>query len=189
MFGGGHVVLPLLEHAVVSPGWVTQPSFLAGYGFAQALPGPLFTFAAFLGAAIQSGSSRIALGIGRTDRDFPSRSCSPWWLRSPSGHESESLVPADRSPGHQCECPGSVGRSLSASRLQHCDSFRAGRAGRRRCSCLADDRQGAPMDGCVGGRSGFGCRHAVISGWNRSKHFQDGSVELQIPRLRSPDFL
>ncbi len=54
VFGGGHVVLPLLEHAVVSPGWVTQPTFLAGYGFAQALPGPLFTFAAFLGAAIPS---------------------------------------------------------------------------------------------------------------------------------------
>jgi chromate transporter len=63
VFGGGHVVLPLLEHAVVSPGWVTQPTFLAGYGFAQALPGPLFTFAAFLGAAIPSHGSRIALGL------------------------------------------------------------------------------------------------------------------------------
>jgi chromate transporter len=63
VFGGGHVVLPLLEHAVVSPGWVTQPSFLTGYGFAQALPGPLFTFAAFLGAAIQPGNSRIGLGL------------------------------------------------------------------------------------------------------------------------------
>jgi chromate transporter len=63
VFGGGHVVLPLLEHAVVSPGWVTQPSFLSGYGLAQAIPGPLFTFAAFLGAAIQSGGSRVALAI------------------------------------------------------------------------------------------------------------------------------
>jgi chromate transporter len=63
VFGGGHVVLPLLEHAVVSPGWVTQASFLTGYGFAQALPGPLFTFAAFLGAAIQPSHSRIALGL------------------------------------------------------------------------------------------------------------------------------
>jgi len=63
VFGGGHVVLPLLEHAVVSPGWVTQPTFLAGYGFAQALPGPLFTFAAFLGTAIQSHASRIGLGL------------------------------------------------------------------------------------------------------------------------------
>jgi chromate transporter len=63
VFGGGHVVLPLLEHAVVSPGWVTQRTFLAGYGFAQALPGPLFTFAAFLGAAIESHGSRIGLGL------------------------------------------------------------------------------------------------------------------------------
>jgi chromate transporter len=63
VFGGGHVVLPLLEHAVVSPGWVTQPTFLAGYGFAQALPGPLFTFAAFLGTAISSHGSRIILGL------------------------------------------------------------------------------------------------------------------------------
>ncbi len=63
VFGGGHVVLPLLEHAVVSPGWVTQPTFLTGYGFAQALPGPLFTFAAFLGAAIQSHGSRVGVGL------------------------------------------------------------------------------------------------------------------------------
>jgi chromate transporter len=63
VFGGGHVVLPLLEHAVVANGWVTQQSFLTGYGFAQAIPGPLFTFAAFLGTAIQSGSSHIGLGI------------------------------------------------------------------------------------------------------------------------------
>jgi chromate transporter len=52
VFGGGHVVLPLLETAVVSPGWLSQPSFLAGYGAAQAVPGPLFTFAAYLGASI-----------------------------------------------------------------------------------------------------------------------------------------
>ena len=51
VFGGGHVVLPLLEASVVAPGWVSQDAFLAGYGAAQALPGPLFTFAAFLGAA------------------------------------------------------------------------------------------------------------------------------------------
>jgi chromate transporter len=61
VFGGGHVVLPLLEQTVVSPGWVTQQSFLTGYGFAQALPGPLFTFAAFLGAAIRSSTSRAGL--------------------------------------------------------------------------------------------------------------------------------
>jgi len=52
VFGGGHVVLPLLETAIVSPGWLSQPTFLAGYGAAQAVPGPLFTFSAYLGASI-----------------------------------------------------------------------------------------------------------------------------------------
>jgi len=50
VFGGGHVVLPLLRAAVVAPGWVSEPRFLTGYGAAQAVPGPLFTFAAYLGA-------------------------------------------------------------------------------------------------------------------------------------------
>ncbi len=51
VFGGGHVVLPLLRTAVVDQGWVSDGAFLAGYGAAQAMPGPLFTFAAYLGAA------------------------------------------------------------------------------------------------------------------------------------------
>jgi chromate transporter len=50
VFGGGHVVLPLLEREVVPTGWVGKEDFLAGYGAAQAVPGPLFTFAAYLGA-------------------------------------------------------------------------------------------------------------------------------------------
>jgi chromate transporter len=52
VFGGGHVVLPLLQTEVVPPGWVTNEEFIAGYGAAQAVPGPLFTFAAYLGAAM-----------------------------------------------------------------------------------------------------------------------------------------
>lgn len=52
VFGGGHVVLPLLQAEVVLPGWVSHDQFLAGYGAAQAVPGPLFTFAAYLGAVI-----------------------------------------------------------------------------------------------------------------------------------------
>ncbi len=52
VFGGGHVVLPLLRETVVAPGWVGDDSFLAGYGAAQALPGPLFTFSAYLGTVI-----------------------------------------------------------------------------------------------------------------------------------------
>ena len=53
VFGGGHVVLPLLEAEVVAPGWVSRDDFLAGYGAAQAVPGPLFTFAAYLGAVMR----------------------------------------------------------------------------------------------------------------------------------------
>ena len=60
VFGGGHVVLPLLQQAVVTPGWISQDSFLAGYGAAQAMPGPLFTFAAYLGAALHEPPNSVA---------------------------------------------------------------------------------------------------------------------------------
>ena len=59
VFGGGHVVLPLLEREVVRPGWVSQDDFLAGYGAAQAVPGPLFTFSAYLGAVMQPSPSGV----------------------------------------------------------------------------------------------------------------------------------
>jgi chromate transporter len=55
VFGGGHVVLPLLRDAVVPPGWIADDRFLAGYALAQMVPGPLFTFAAYLGAALDVG--------------------------------------------------------------------------------------------------------------------------------------
>lgn len=60
VFGGGHVVLPLLSKAFVTPGWVSEDAFLAGYGAAQAVPGPLFTFAAYLGAVVTPGPRGIA---------------------------------------------------------------------------------------------------------------------------------
>lgn len=60
VFGGGHVVLPLLKAAVVVPGWVSPDTFLAGYGAAQAVPGPLFTFAAYLGAASRGAPNGVA---------------------------------------------------------------------------------------------------------------------------------
>src|SRR5262245_40463917 len=66
VFGGGHVVLPLLREAFVAPGWVGDDAFLAGYGAAQAVPGPLFTFAAYLGAVSNlqpSGIAGAALGL------------------------------------------------------------------------------------------------------------------------------
>jgi chromate transporter len=66
VFGGGHVVLPLLRSAFVVPGWVSDDTFLAGYGAAQAIPGPLFTFAAYLGAVAgpsPHGVTGAALGL------------------------------------------------------------------------------------------------------------------------------
>lgn len=60
VFGGGHVVLPLLRQAFVAPGWVSDNAFLAGYGAAQAVPGPLFTFAAYLGAVVNPSPHGIA---------------------------------------------------------------------------------------------------------------------------------
>jgi chromate transporter len=60
VFGGGHVVLPLLRDAVVGPGWVTDQAFLAGYGLAQATPGPLFAFAAYLGAVMGPAPGGLA---------------------------------------------------------------------------------------------------------------------------------
>jgi chromate transporter len=66
VFGGGHVVLPLLREAFVTPGWLTDDAFLAGYGAVQAVPGPLFTFAAYLGAVVAlepHGLAGAALGL------------------------------------------------------------------------------------------------------------------------------
>jgi chromate transporter len=59
VFGGGHVVLPLLQAEVVGPGWVTNEQFIAGYGAAQAVPGPLFTFSAYLGAVMNGWSGAL----------------------------------------------------------------------------------------------------------------------------------
>ncbi len=67
VFGGGHVVLPLLQAEVVPPGWVTKDQFIAGYGAAQAVPGPLFTFSAYLGAVSgppPNGVAGAALALG-----------------------------------------------------------------------------------------------------------------------------
>ncbi|MGE0260705.1 MAG: chromate transporter, partial [Alphaproteobacteria bacterium] len=63
VFGGGHVVLPLLQAEVVPPGWVTNAAFLAGYGAAQAVPGPLFTFSAYLGTVMEPPVNGWAGGL------------------------------------------------------------------------------------------------------------------------------
>jgi chromate transporter len=63
VFGGGHVVLPLLESAVVTKGWIPQDAYLAGYGVAQALPGPLFSFAAYVGAVVRPAAHPLLDGL------------------------------------------------------------------------------------------------------------------------------
>ncbi|MBI2496456.1 MAG: chromate efflux transporter [Opitutae bacterium] len=63
VFGGGHVILPLLEREVVAPGWLTHDQFLAGYGAAQAVPGPLFTLSGYLGTVMTRGPGG-GLGAG-----------------------------------------------------------------------------------------------------------------------------
>ncbi|MCC6736456.1 MAG: chromate efflux transporter [Bauldia sp.] len=62
VFGGGHVVLPLLEEATVGRGWIGADTFIAGYGLAQAVPGPLFTFSAYLGTAMSFGPGGVSGG-------------------------------------------------------------------------------------------------------------------------------
>ncbi len=86
VFGGGHVVLPLLEAEVVPPGWVTKDEFIAGYGAAQAVPGPLFTFAGYLGAAMEVVAPRwlggmLALGAIFLPSFFLVVGVLPFWER------------------------------------------------------------------------------------------------------------
>lgn len=86
VFGGGHVVLPLLEAEVVPPGWVTSDVFIAGYGAAQAVPGPLFTFAGYLGAAMDVVTPRwlgglLALGAIFLPSFFLVAGALPFWER------------------------------------------------------------------------------------------------------------
>lgn len=64
VFGGGHVVLPLLERPFAAEGWLDREALMSGYGLAQAVPGPLFTFAAYLGAAMQAPSGPLAAATG-----------------------------------------------------------------------------------------------------------------------------
>ncbi len=86
VFGGGHVVLPLLEAEVVPPDWVTKDEFIAGYGAAQAVPGPLFTFAGYLGAAMEVVGPRwlgglLALGAIFLPSFFLVVGVLPFWER------------------------------------------------------------------------------------------------------------
>ena len=84
VFGGGHVVLPLLQASVVPPGWVSNEAFLAGYGAAQAVPGPLFTFAAYLGTVMGPQPNGWAGALICLERDLPAL--------IPSGHRRAAVL-------------------------------------------------------------------------------------------------
>ena len=95
VFGGGHVVLSLLRDAVVAPGWVSDNAFLAGYGAAQAVPGPLFTFAAYLGAVVEpSPHGAVGAVIGLVGIFLPGMlvllAALPFWntMRARSGAQA-----------------------------------------------------------------------------------------------------
>jgi chromate transporter len=83
VFGGGHVVLPLLREAFVAPGWVSDEAFLAGYGAAQAVPGPLFTFAAYLGSIAMPSHRLTGAAVGLIGIFLPGflvlLGALPWW--------------------------------------------------------------------------------------------------------------
>jgi chromate transporter len=89
VFGGGHVVLPLLQQTVVEPGWISTDEFLAGYGAAQAVPGPMFTLAAFLGARLDFVAAPLGAGVCLVAIFVPGlllvSGALPWW-RSIGGH-------------------------------------------------------------------------------------------------------
>jgi chromate transporter len=96
VFGGGHVVLPLLQSAVVRPGWVSESVFLSGYGAAQAIPGPLFTFAAFLGFVLRVHPNGVAgAALCLTAIFFPGLSLAlavaPFWQRLRTQERARAL--------------------------------------------------------------------------------------------------
>ena len=126
VFGGGHAVLPLLQRDVVPNHWVTNAQFLSGYGAAQAVPGPLFTFAAFLGAERDPGPNGVAGAALATGSSFCPRFCLSM-ARSPFG------TPCAVATSSAVPSPGSTPRSWAFLRPP---SIR--RSGPVRSTMLAD---------------------------------------------------
>ena len=160
VFGGGHVVLPLLREAFVTPGWVSDDAFLAGYGAAQAVPGPLFTFAAYLGTGRQSVAARPCWRGAGSDRHLSSRYADPArhaavlgylpQTRRRAGHDARRQRrrrrPARRGALQSgLDQFGQRRRGISASRLSA--SFSSPSGARRRCWSSPSARPPALLTG------------------------------------------
>ena len=121
VFGGGHVVLPLLQASVVPPGWITNDAFLAGYGAAQAVPGPLFTFAAYLGAMMQSPPNGWARRSHMPGRGVPALLSSGDRGAAVLGRAAAAENRAGRASRCECGCGRAPARSSLSSGLDHRD--------------------------------------------------------------------
>ena len=104
VFGGGHVVLPLLQAEVVAPGWVTNETFLAGYGLAQAVPGPLFTFAAYLGAVMRPTPNGVVGAAIALIRDLFAGSAARLWDVAVLGRAALSPIRSSRHARRKRRC-------------------------------------------------------------------------------------
>ena len=110
VFGGGHVVLPLLREAFVTPGWVSDDAFLAGYGAAQAVPGPLFTFAAYLGTVVKPSPHGLPGAVLGLIGIFSSRRADP------DGHAALLGQFPEKGRGAGCNARRQRGRGRPARR-------------------------------------------------------------------------
>ena len=123
VFGGGHVVLPLLQAEVVPPGWVSNDAFLAGYGAAQAVPGPLFTFAAYLGTVMAAAAERLGRRRAVPGRDLPAVVPAAGRRLAVLGHAAPAAVGAggaarDQRGGGRAAARGAVSAGLDQRDLR-----------------------------------------------------------------------
>ena len=130
VFGGGHVVLPLIQSEVVPPGWVDNDAFLAGYGAAQAVPGPLFTFSAYLGTVFEARAERLARRADLPGRHLPAvLPVDRRRLAVLGGAAAASSASARRSRRQRGGGRPAAGRALQPGvdqRNQRADGFRPG---------------------------------------------------------------
>jgi chromate transporter len=145
VFGGGHVVLPLLQASVVPPGWITNDAFLAGYGAAQAVPGPLFTFAAYLGAMMQVPPNGWAGADHLSPGGIPALVSSGHRRASFLGRSPPAKIRAGRTPRRECRRGWAPARSSLPAGLDCRDHQRRRLRARLRSLSAAVHVAGPPL--------------------------------------------